>query len=314
VQWTELKQIFTQIRWTPIWLSWAVSLAAFFLRGLRWQILIGPFQKIQVFQLIRWQVGGLVINNLLPLRMGEFARAYWAGHKSSISKSSVLATIVAERLADLSCMAVVALILLSMTGLLKSNSFWTPSKGILLILTVIILGAGLKWVLSKYTLRTLLTKLQNKVPHRLYSILENFIHGLKVFKDKNEIIKIAVLTPVIWSIDIGVVAVFSRTLGLDLSWTQSGLVVVGLILGVMVPAAPGAAGTFEAGGVAVLTLLGFSNTLAFSFVLLLHTFQYLTVLVMGIPVLLFEGFSPKKIFENGGNNQIKKKGEQYVYE
>ena len=96
-------------------------------------------------------------------------------------------------------------------------------------------------------------------------------------------------------VGIAAVAIISRCLGLDLSWPQAGLLMVGLILGVMIPAAPGAAGTYEAGGVAALGILGFERTLSFSFILLLHSFQFVSILTLGIPVLIAEGFNPKEM-------------------
>jgi uncharacterized membrane protein YbhN (UPF0104 family) len=65
----------------------------------------------------------------------------------------------------------------------------------------------------------------------------------------------------------------------------------------MVPAAPGAAGTYEAGGVAALGMLGVDQTLALSFVLLIHVVQFLVVLAAGIPILIAEGFNPKALMK-----------------
>jgi uncharacterized membrane protein YbhN (UPF0104 family) len=85
---------------------------------------------------------------------------------------------------------------------------------------------------------------------------------------------------------------------LKLTWLQAGLTIVGLLLGVMIPAAPGAAGTYEAGGVGALTLMGFKKTISLSFVLLVHGLQYLVVLILGIPILMLEGFSFKSVYHD----------------
>jgi hypothetical protein len=145
--------------------------------------------------------------------------------------------------------------------------------------------------------RELLENLLKRLPEKIRQVIENFISGLHVLKNGKEIAKLAFLSCLIWFIEITVVAILSRGLSLNLSWTQAGLTLAGLVLGIMIPAAPGAVGTYEAGGVYVLAnLLGFDSNLAFSFVALLHIFQMGATFLLGIPTLIIEGFNPKKFY------------------
>ena len=287
VRWEEVKHILPQARLFPLVLGFLISLVSYYLRGWRWKILLAPFQSVSVWTLIRWQVGGIVINNLLPLRAGEFARAYWAGHKTSVSKSAILATVVVERVFDVGTLAVLTLLLLAGMGLSDGNPLMTPKS--MALLSSAALTAG-------YAAWRIFGKVRSRLPEKISKMADNFISGLHVLKDGKEIAKLAFLSPLIWSIDIGAVAVASRSLGLDLSWPQGGLVMAGLILGVMIPAAPGAVGTYEAGGVQALSLMGFDPTLAFSYVLLLHVFQMGAAFLLGIPSLIIEGFDPKQLY------------------
>ena len=299
VHWNELKKILSNAEYSPLLLAVFISAATFWLRAARWQILLEPFQKIKALTLLRWQIGGLLINNLLPLRMGEIARAYWAGHKSAISKSAVMATIVVERVLDISSIAVLGMVILFVTGFYRCNfSCLTFKNSLLFLILISTLVMICRFYSQRLTAQALMNKARAVLSEKLFSMMEKFITGLKILKDKREVIKVFSLSLVIWSIDIGALAVISRTLNLNLTWIKSGLVTIGLILGVMVPAAPGAAGTYEAGGVAALSLIGVEKTLALSFILLLHTFQYLYVLMIGIPVLIMEGFHPKQFMKS----------------
>lgn len=289
VHWDEVKIIIAQARLAPFIIGFFISLSAFYLRAWRWKILLSPFQNVSIWTLIRWQVGGILINNLLPLRAGEFARAYWAGHKTSVSKSAILATVVIERAFDVGSLAVITLLLLGGMGMIKVK--------ILLILAatgLAVLGIWRVW--SQRSSRGLLDQILKLLPEKIGHAAENFISGLHVLKDGKEIAKLAFLSPVIWSVDIASVAVISMSLGLNLSWDQAGLTMAGLILGVMIPAAPGAVGTYEAGGVHALALMGFDSNLAFSFVALLHIFQMGVTFLLGIPALIMEGFNPKQLY------------------
>src|SRR3989338_2525818 len=301
VHWGELKAIIANVKLFPLFITFLAMILGFWLRAVRWQILLQPFQPVPQFPLFRWQIGSLLINNLLPLRMGELGRAYWAGHKTTISKSTVFATIVIERILDLATIALIAVIFLLLTGLVEINSIFTLKNGILIALIGCGTLAVVKFYISKISKEELLNKLKSFLPHKIHSIFEKFLHGLRVIKEKKEFSKVSLISPIIWSVDITIILIVSYALNLNISWLESGIVFVGLLLGVMIPAAPGAAGTYEAGGVAALTLLGVGKTLALSFILLLHSFQYFVVLILGIPILIMEGFNPKTIFQSMRN-------------
>src|SRR5437870_528286 len=89
VEWDKLKLILSQARLAPVFAGLSISLLTFWLRAVRWQILLNPFQRLSKGVLVRWQIGGLFVNSILPLRMGELARMYWAGHKTAIPKSTL---------------------------------------------------------------------------------------------------------------------------------------------------------------------------------------------------------------------------------
>ncbi len=297
VAWEKIRPILSQAKAAPFLWGFLVSLIAFYLRAVRWQILLLPFQKISPWVLLRWQVGGILVNNLLPLRMGELARGYWAGHKSSVPKSTVIATIVLERSFDLAALIMITAVLFPLMGITKGNPHFTPRNIVLGFIMAAALLAGALFLFKKKSPETLLVKLKKLLPEKLGTIIGNFITGLHVLKDKKEVIKLLLLSPFIWAVDIFVIAIFSRSLDLNLSWLESGVTMGGLVLGMMVPAAPGAVGTYEAGGVHALALIGRDPTLAFSFIALLHVLQMAFIFLVGIPALMIEGFNPKKFYK-----------------
>ncbi len=299
VEWAELKVILSRAQVAPILAAVLVSLFSFLTRTARWGIILQPFQKISFVSLLRWQIGGLLINNLLPLRMGEFARAYWAGHKSSISKSSVLATILLERILDVGTIGCIAIFILTLLG--KGGPLLTPGTLFVFGLTLLLLYFVLKTYFNRLGQIPFKEKLEKVLPEKIKHFLRKFLSGLQVIKDKREIAKLLAISLITWCIDITSIYIMAGSLSIHLSWFGAGFTIVGLVLGVMIPAAPGAAGTYEAGGVIALTLLGTDKTLALSFILLLHAVQYLFVLIIGIPILIAEGFSPKKLLQNNNN-------------
>ncbi len=294
VQWHELKIILSEANLAPLLYAATIAVITFTLRGWRWKILLSPFQPIPLFSLVRWQIGGVFINNILPFRAGEVVRAFWAGHKANIPKSTVFATIIVERLFDIGSIAIIAAIVASLLGF---GNFFSARNLVIGGISLAVCALAGKIFIRRFDSKKFFAFLRMKLPEKLCAAIEKFLSGLKVVQSKREVARLFVLSAVIWALDITATLFVSQCLDLHLTWLKSAMVMVGLVLGVMVPAAPGAAGTFEAGGVAALSLFGIGNTLAFSYVLLLHTYQYVLILTLGVPILISEGFHLKTLTE-----------------
>ena len=70
-----------------------------YLRAIRWRYLIQE-NTINNNILYKGQLIGYFVNNVLPLRIGELAKAYYIGNKKNLSKSFILGTVVSERIFD----------------------------------------------------------------------------------------------------------------------------------------------------------------------------------------------------------------------
>ena len=74
-----------------------------------------------------------------------------------------------------------------------------------------------KTIYGRLNIPSLVNKLKEKLPERFYSILEKFISGLMVVKNKKEFAKVLSLSLIVWCIEISLLAVISRSLELNLS-------------------------------------------------------------------------------------------------
>ena len=78
------------------------------LRGLRWQRLLLPVEKIPVRQAIALLIVSYTVNNVVPARMGDVMRVFLLARETGIRKTASLATVVLERLLDV--LAILAII------------------------------------------------------------------------------------------------------------------------------------------------------------------------------------------------------------
>jgi len=78
------------------------------IRGLRWQRLLLPVEKISVRQALALLIVSYTVNNIIPARMGDVMRVFLLARETGIRKSVSLATVVLERLLDV--LAILAII------------------------------------------------------------------------------------------------------------------------------------------------------------------------------------------------------------
>ncbi|QHI96771.1 phosphotransferase [Xylophilus rhododendri] len=90
----------------------AVLFLAHVVRAARWGILFPPKLIKRRFPLLLGLALGYVANAVVPWRLGELLRAWYASRKTSVRFAYVAATVVAERMSDLAVVAV-------LTGLLQ---------------------------------------------------------------------------------------------------------------------------------------------------------------------------------------------------
>jgi uncharacterized protein (TIRG00374 family) len=92
-------------------LSALVLLSEFWIRALRWQLLLQPIRPTRLGALLQATLIGAAGNTLLPMRAGDLARAVVASGATGIRLTTVFATNVMERVYDL--FGLVAILLLT---------------------------------------------------------------------------------------------------------------------------------------------------------------------------------------------------------
>ena len=169
VWWTGIDQIVAAIgSASPLWLaaSSAVIPVAYFLRAIRWKLLLTPVKKTIRVGNTFWSTAiGSMVNALIPIRIGEFARAYILGEKEGTGFASGLSSIVVERTLDmigLLSIGIVTMLLVSTQAGLSSlvvNIFTAVAVFIAVILAVIIVGIKKEDLIIR-----LLTQITSKIP------------------------------------------------------------------------------------------------------------------------------------------------------
>jgi glycosyltransferase 2 family protein len=226
---------------------------------------------------------------LLPLRIGDLARAYIAAKKENVAASAMLATVVIERLLDVFAI----LIMLSVIFFHLPLPRWI-ANGFLLMLAI----GALAWIalLSMNRLSAMIDGwISRLIPERLQGRVRDFIAaffvGLAAMRNKKNLTIATLLSVPIWTTyALGTYAAL-QACAVDVPFAASWVVLAFLGIGVSLPSAPGFVGTFQFFTVAALALFSVDQQTAFGFSLLHHLAQYIPVTLFGWILLIKEQMS-----------------------
>jgi len=247
-------------------------------RGARWRALLAPIRPLPYPHVLGYTYVGYLANNVLPARLGELVRSHALGEGEGISRTTVLGTVVVERIVDTLIVvgvAAVAVVLLDVGGVVS---------------TAVVLGAGFVGVLLvglalAVTSHRLpgaqrVTALAERVPKAL-ELGRRLRDGLAVVGRPSAVGAAVLLSILAWSASIATFVIAGAAVGITLSPVQGALLSSGVALATIVPSGPGYLGTFELTAVGIASQYGVDTNAAFALALLAHAMILLVTSVGG---------------------------------
>lgn len=277
------------------------TFSGYLLRTKRWQRFLAPTKLVPLMRLFPVLVIGFALNNLLPGRPGEFARPYALGKREQLSKTLGFATIVIERVADGLALVVFLLLALLAAAALGldlpplAQAIGAAATAIFGIALVVLLFLLLREQLALSIFQRLARVLPRGIAVRLERMLGSFTVGLHSLKSPGDVATIIALSLMVWGFESVSYFCMLSAFGALPSLAERGVAAVFMMvlinLGIMIPAAPGGLGPFEAAAVFALASFGLDETTAASVALTAHAVQYLLITVMGLVFVWREGIS-----------------------
>jgi len=282
------------------------TMGGFVFRAIRWRYLIEPVKVINVSKLFSSVMIGFMANNILPVRLGEIVRAYSIGKVENISKSSAFATVVIERVIDVFFMLFLFLLLLFLCAF-RANFPEELVKGtyyiLILFLFVLIF---LLFIMRKRDfvlnlVEKILGSFPEKISKKIQKVVDSFIKGLDFFHNTHHFIPIIILTVLMWFFYMGsyyfAFMAFDFFNGSYHAFLLAGVVLLVLgSIGLMIPSAPGAIGTFHSFCILGLVIVGLTDknqTAAYS--VFIHGINYISITSVGFIFFLKENMRLSEI-------------------
>ncbi len=266
-------------------------------RAWRWQYLLKPLKKISIVSLFTTILIGYMGNNVFPLRVGEVMRAVVVKRRHQSPISGGLATIVVERMFD--SVVVVGFVLLNLRHLasLPGAGRFSNLGGVALWAAVIFLFGLVIFILVamfpkpaiRLTHGMINRILPQSVSARVIGISDKFLDGLMSLRSPKDAVMILLTSIIIWVMETGLFWGVNQALGFGLNYSQLMLMngVVNMVL--LIPAAPGGLGTFDAAGRAILEAYAISSEPALGYTLVLRVALWVPITLLGTFFFIQEG-------------------------
>lgn len=202
----DLKESFSLIAKASIlWLILYVIVfyLSHLVRALRWKLMIKSVRKdISVFNLFSAVMIGYGVNCVIP-RLGEIYRGLFIGRWEGLSRTTMLGTVVIERIIDIGAFAFASLLSVSIfPGNLFSEVIWLKTSLIIGFAAIFIVSLLIVFMV-KYEQKfgpvivKLLSKLSKKLASKFDELFSTLIDGLSSIQDVKTILLITIYTGLI---------------------------------------------------------------------------------------------------------------------
>lgn len=269
-----------------------VATFGFLIRALRWRVLLTP---LGVPTSIRSRFAGVSIgfmaNNVLPARMGEFARAYAFSRLEPVSASAAFGTLVVERFLDGVVLLLFLIVPVLTPGFPATGALSQGMGGVVLRAAIVAIVAVLVVLLAMAAWPQRLLGLARWVgghlPERfadpIVRGLETFLDAIAIMRDPKLLFQGFAWTVFFWgfhgiSFWLGMLA-----FGIDTGFVSAIFVEAVVGFGVALPAAPGFIGTFHASAKFALSdVYGVTEPSSLAFAFGYHFGGWVPITVIGL--------------------------------
>lgn len=308
----KLGQVLTTLRTTN--LSWVLVgvllvVSSIVAKALRWRYLLQVDHKtdneladrsagypLGLARLTNIWLAGAALNLALPTpRSGDLARAYLAGEAGDTSKSLVLGTVAAEKLLDMVMLALCFVVLVPLVALpeeLAARQGPVVGLSLMLVAVVFVVLWQRNWILGWAW--WLLGRFPSRWSGPLQGSTERAVQGLDALRRPRILIRLVLISVVIWLLATAVNYVVFLALALPASWIESLFVLVVLQAGVALPTTPGKVGVFQVLCRWALGVLGYPAAVGLSYGIVLYLVAPVTHMLLGAVALLWESWQLRK--------------------
>ena len=272
------------------------------MKAARWGVVLGavPHPPAEPSPARRWLTFdalffGYFGNYVLPAKLGEVGRALLYGKRAKVPVSSVLATILVERLLD----AITLISIFYLSVLLMPLPEGLPDWVLLsarLVGSCALIGLAGVWLGMRWLPEELRwTGPLEGLVRRVFGVLCTFREGLSVLREPVRAAKATAWTAAIWLLECASFLILLRAFGLDVLASGAVIQVAASSFAIAAPSAPGGLGIHQWVTVLVLAPFGVPESTATAASLVVTFSVVLWVVPLGLLGLWRQGTSAAEL-------------------
>lgn len=318
----ELIRALQNANYLYVILGGIIYFVAIYLRTVRWKYILAPLGKLSIKKLYPIVVVGYTANNLMPVRLGEFVRAYYLNEKQKIGKSATLATILIERVYD--GLALIFFVSLSVPILIATGTLVTLAgttgywlvigafTAVIFLLAIVILTVLAITPRAMVIVTIPLSILPKRIRLKVLKIVDLFIYGLSCLKSPRRHVWIFIFSIMVWALEAFVYLLIGLAFHLDDLLSGTVLIAAMMLMTASanlissIPASQGGIGPFEYVSATTLELVGVASEIGRAYVLALHLVVLIPVTLAGLIYLWLDNFTLRQLISGSGASSKQK--------
>ncbi|HVF40194.1 MAG TPA: lysylphosphatidylglycerol synthase transmembrane domain-containing protein [Gemmatimonadaceae bacterium] len=276
----------------PLFLASAACATLIFpLRARRWRTILEPVAPRQPFgPLWRSTAIGMMVNNLVPARAGEIARAYVLSRETPVPFATAIASLAVDRLFDMLVLLLLAVFAFFDPAFPRDATIAGQTLGgiaqgsIIVVLLIVLALYGLAFFPAALirAFELFARRVSPGIEERGKSVLTRFSEGLSVLKDPGRFVAVLGWTIAHWLLNALAFWLGFLAVGIELSFTAALFLQTLIAVGVALPSAPGFFGFFEKLATVGLGIYGIGATEATSWAIGFHILSFIPITVIGL--------------------------------
>lgn len=283
----------SEIAIKPVLLSIACLIFGYYIRAIRWKYILVD-KNLKFSNLFSASMIGNMGNNIFPLRVGEIIRCYVLGYQERISKSRILASVMFERILD--GITVLMFFIVSMIVTNMGKIFIRGS-----IVATLIFGSILLIMIysKKYQdsflkiISYLFLFFPDGIKIKIRQKSNSFLTGLDILHNKKYLMLSGIYSVLFWGSGITGAYFLLIATGKEISLDLPIILNFALVIGVMIPSAPGFIGTYHFVVIAILGMYGWDRSLSAGMSVLFHGIQFMVPIIIGLFLTMRMGLNFK---------------------
>ena len=293
---TQLLNSFLRVNYWLLIPAIFVQFISHWLRALRWRYFLKPIKRVPVGSLFSATMIGYMLNSVLPAHLGELFRAVVIGKRENIASSSVMASIVVERIIDILSL----LLVMVMALLVYPFPDWVTTSGYAMFALAMGLLIFLYLLKQQHALTTRLLDfflglLPQKISRKVKEMLDAFINGISGFEKKRDALVILVYSVLMWICYWAILHILFYAFDLfgsyQVNTVSSVVLLVITTVSVVIPSSPGYVGTYHYLCQLALSLFGIPRAVGLSYAFVAHALTLIPTALVGFIFAWKEGLN-----------------------